>query len=134
MKRKIIAPLPWPLTVLLSACCITVLSTGCAKQFSTTDNTVKLVIDSIVPAQGTAGTPVLIYGSGFSAVASANKVYFNGKAATTDTAASFHTLRVYAPAGGSTGPIAVAANGDSVKGPVFTYVPAPVITGVVYNG
>jgi hypothetical protein len=82
---------------------------------------------------GTAGQPVLIYGNGFSAFSSGNKVYFNGQAAVMDTIASYHVLRVFAPAGGKTGDITIAASGDSVSGPVFTYVPAPVITNVVYN-
>ena len=122
-----------PATVLLMLGLINML-TGCAKLFPMVDGAaVKLVIDSIVPAQGTAGQPVLVYGSGFSASPSGNKVYFNGQAAVMDTIASYHVLRVFAPAGGKTGNITLAASGDSVSGPVFTYVVAPVITNVVYN-
>jgi hypothetical protein len=107
---------------------------GCAKQFPAVGSTVKLVIDSIMPLQGAAGQPVLIYGTGFSAISSGNKVYFNGRPAIMDTFASYHVLKAFAPAGGTTGNITLAANKDSVSGPVFTYVVAPVITSVVYNG
>ncbi|HEY4286298.1 MAG TPA: IPT/TIG domain-containing protein [Puia sp.] len=108
--------------------------TGCAKLFPMVDGAgAKLVIDSIVPTQGAAGQPVLIYGSGFSANPSGDRVYFNGEAAVMDTVASFHVLKVFAPAGGKTGNITLAAGGDSVSGPVFTYVPAPVISDVIYN-
>jgi hypothetical protein len=112
--------------------------TGCAKLFPTADGSaVKLVIDSIVPVQGVAGQPVLVYGSGFSANPSGNNVYFNGQEAVMDTVASYHVLKVFAPAGGTTGNVTLAAYRDSARGPVFTYVPAyvpaPVITNVVYN-
>ena len=112
---------------------IGLLLAGCAKQFPAVDSTVKLVIDSIVPAQGVAGQPVLVYGSGFSAKSAGNAVYFNGLSAVADTFASYHVLRVFAPAGGTTGNVSLAANKDSVTGPVFSYVVAPVITNVVYN-
>ncbi len=92
--------------------------TGCAKLFPMQDGAaVKLIIDSIVPSQGAAGQPVLVYGSGFSANPSGNKVYFNGQAAGMDTVASYHVLQVFAPAGGTTGNITLTAYEDASLSP-----------------
>ncbi|MDP4257303.1 MAG: IPT/TIG domain-containing protein [Bacteroidota bacterium] len=117
------------------------LMSGCAKQFNMNDRSLKLRIDSISPASGPAGTPVLIYGTGFSDHASLNKVMFIHPlfVAQVDTNASFNVLRVYVPnsAYGGSGPVSIVVDGDSAVGPVFTYTalaPVPVISSVVYNG
>jgi len=117
--------------LVLSAIC---LLCSCAKQFPDIQGTGKLSIDSIAPANGSGGTAVLLYGKGFSANPLKNKVYFNGVPALTDTIASYNVLRVFAPANGSTGPVSIATGGDSVKGPIFSYLPRPNISNVVYNG
>ncbi|HMH20970.1 MAG TPA: IPT/TIG domain-containing protein [Puia sp.] len=116
-----------------------ILASGCAKQFAGNDDTVRLTIDSISPTSGQAGTAVLIYGKGFSSRAADNKVFFHSLVkATVDSNASFNVIRVYAPNSpyGGAAPISVVVDGDSVSGPVFTYVtlrPPPVITGVIYD-
>jgi len=96
---------------------------SCAKTFDTGYDNVTLKIDSIVPANGTAGTPVRIYGTGFAVNVVANKIYFNGTLATIDNsnANSIGVLLAYAPANGKTGNISVANGTDSATGPLFTY-------------
>ncbi len=112
---------------------------GCAKKFNVDTTTAKLTIDSISPASGQAGTPVLIYGQGFSAVAAGDKVAFlNGLGAKVDSNASFNVLRVYAPDApyGGSGPVTLVVNGDSVTGPAFTYeqsLPAPEIDNIIFD-
>lgn len=100
-----------------------VLFHSCAKTFDTTYNNVSLKIDSIVPANGTAGTPVRVYGTGFALNATANKIYFNGTPATIDNsnANTIGVLLAYAPANGKTGNVSVSNDKDSARGPVFTY-------------
>jgi hypothetical protein len=119
---------------------IVLLTTGCAKSFTVNDNDSKLIIDSISPTSGPAGTPVLIYGKGFSSRASGNKVFFRGLIqAIVDSNASFNVLKVVAPSSpyNGSGNVSVIVNEDTAIGPLFTWVnafPAPVITSVVYNG
>jgi hypothetical protein len=98
---------------------------GCAKQFDSSYNNVKLTIDSIVPMQGGPGTPVRIYGKGFAPVPDGNKVNFNSAAAAVDSNYVIGILLAYAPQNGSTGNVSVVYHGDSVQGPVFTYLNIP---------
>jgi hypothetical protein len=107
---------------------------GCAKRFPDVSGNGKLVIDSISPSAGGGGQAVLIYGKGFSGLPSGNRIYFNGMTAVSDTIASFNALRVFAPVNGSTGPVSVTVNGDSAAGPVYTYLPRPAISSVIYKG
>ncbi|MBS1735089.1 MAG: IPT/TIG domain-containing protein [Bacteroidetes bacterium] len=110
---------------------------SCAKTFDSSYNEVALKIDSIVPSNGSAGTPVRIYGTGFALNTTANKIYFNGTLATIDNinANTIGVLLSYAPVNGKTGNVKVTTNGLTTTGPVFTYtVPVPVITDVEYNG
>jgi hypothetical protein len=86
-------------------------------------------ISAIMPASGGAGTVVTITGQGFSTNASDNQVAFNGLAAQVQSATST-TLTVVAPANVQTGPVSVTMNGQKTSGPVFTVVPAPVISAV----
>ncbi len=58
------------------------------------------------PDQGTAGTAVTIYGTGFSLIAAQNTVQFNGVTATV-TAASATQLIAVVPAAATSGPITV---------------------------
>lgn len=96
---------------------------SCAKTFDTTYNNVALKIDSIVPANGTAGTPVRIYGTGFALHVTDNKINFNGLPAIIDSTNTnaIGVLLVYAPANGKTGNVAIIKGTDSATGPVFTY-------------
>lgn len=64
------------------------------------------------PDQGSAGSAVTIFGTGFSLTAAQNTVQFNGVAATV-TAASATQLRVVVPEGATTGPITVTTQTGS---------------------
>lgn len=86
-------------------------------------------IGSIKPMTGGVGTKVTINGSGFSTVTIGNVVEFNGKVAQI-LEASETKLLVVAPDGVTTGPIAVAVNGQKMAGPTFTIVPFPAINVV----
>ena len=106
---------------------------SCAKLFDTSYNNVTLKIDSIVPAYGTVGTPVRIYGTGFTQHVTENKINFNGTAATIDSsnANAIGVLLVYAPANGSTGKVSVINERGSASGQVFTYtLQGPVISSI----
>jgi YD repeat-containing protein len=72
-----------------------------------------LSIAEFTPNSGAAGTPVTLYGSGFSAVAGSNTVKFNGVAALV-SAATATSLTATVPAGATTGKISVANPNGSV--------------------
>lgn len=75
-----------------------------------------LGILSVSPDNGIAGTTVTIKGSGFSASAANNKVYFNGLLATVKTATE-NTLVLDAPSGLSTGDLKVVVDGQEALAP-----------------
>ncbi|MBC8988117.1 IPT/TIG domain-containing protein [Pedobacter sp. N36a] len=75
-----------------------------------------LGITSVSPDNGLAGTTVTIKGSGFSASAASNKVYFNGLLATVKTATE-NTLILDAPGGLSTGDLKVVVDGQEAIAP-----------------
>lgn len=100
---------------------VLLLFNNCAKQFNSSYNNIQLAIDSIVPANGTAGTPVRIYGKGFALQSTDNTIFFNGLKAVANSGNSIGVLLVNAPSNGSTGNVSVKNNNDSVIGPVFTY-------------
>ena len=123
MKRKISSVAAVVLLLLLA-----IAGWHCKK----TNDTMKgyeLVINSIDPDSGRAGSMVSISGRGFSEVFNENIVKFNDKPAEV-LQASDTSLLVKAPEEDSTGPVSVAVNGQYQKGPVFTYIqdPLPVIT------
>jgi len=70
------------------------------------------VISSIVPMQDTVGAQIVINGSGFSTMASANTVTF-GTVQATVISASENKLVVVVPAGASNAPISVSVNGTT---------------------
>lgn len=81
----------------------------------------ELAIEKISPTGGLAGTEITITGTGFSTVIKENIVKFNGKEA--DVTKSTPTLLMAkAPAGGTTGAVTVTVNGNTVEGPVYTYL------------
>ncbi len=96
-----------------------------------------LNITALTPNNGLAGTTVLISGNGFSTTATANKVLFNGVAATVVSALDTQ-LTVTVPVGVSTGNVTISAGGLNATGPVFsragvmTYYNVP--TGQSVNG
>jgi hypothetical protein len=75
------------------------------------------VVTSVVPGSGGIGSSVVITGSSFSAVASANTVYF-GPVKATVTAASGTSLTVTVPAGAACQPVSVTTNGLTAYSPM----------------
>ncbi|SOD13344.1 IPT/TIG domain-containing protein [Pedobacter xixiisoli] len=75
-----------------------------------------LGITSVSPDNGLAGTTVTIKGSGFSATASNNRVYFNNVLATVKTA-SENTLTLDAPTGLTTGELKVVVGSEEALAP-----------------
>jgi YD repeat-containing protein len=73
-----------------------------------------ITIDSVSPHNGSAGTSVTIFGTGFSTTCQ-NTVSFNGTIATV-TASSATTISTTVPTGATTGVVSV----NSVNGPTFT--------------
>lgn len=89
-----------------------------------------LAIESFMPAQGEAGTEVILQGHGFSATAANNDVRFNGTPALV-LAAAADLLRVAVPANASSGSISISVAGQSASSADAFLVPAfvaPVIT------
>ena len=82
--------------------------TGITRQPSSTK-----AILQFTPSSGLVGTPVTIYGTGFSATPASNTVKFNGTTATVLTA-STTVLTVNIPAGAITGTISVTVAGTTV--------------------
>ncbi|MBL0739938.1 IPT/TIG domain-containing protein [Chryseolinea lacunae] len=78
------------------------------------------VITGINPETGTAGTAVVIAGTGFSATATDNLVTLNGKACVV-TVATAEQLTITIPPDAGTGKIKVALNGKEAESNVFTY-------------
>jgi YD repeat-containing protein len=93
--------------------------------------TVSAGISSISPTAGGVGASVAISGTGFGTAQGNSRVTFNGVAAT-PTSWSDTGLVVTAPAGATTGTVAVQVNGVSAVGPVFT-VTAGSLTGNVQD-
>ena len=89
-------------------------------------------ITGISPASGSVGTPVSITGIDLLDGGGKGVVTFNGTPAAilSQTGAS---IKVDVPAGATTGPISVRANGDTVKSSIFTVSPSPQITSVNPN-
>jgi len=79
--------------------------TGITRQTSATKS-----ILQFTPSSGPVGTPVTIYGTGFSATPTSNTVKFNGTTATVTTA-STTVLTTTVPAGATTGTISVTVAG-----------------------
>ncbi|MDP1769937.1 MAG: IPT/TIG domain-containing protein, partial [Nitrospirota bacterium] len=81
--------------------------TGITRQTSAT-----LAIFQFTPSSGPVGTPVTIYGTGFSVTPASNTVKFNGTTATVLTA-SATVLTTAVPAGATTGTISVMVAGTT---------------------
>jgi YD repeat-containing protein len=82
----------------------------------TANPTTPVAILLVRPGDGTAHTPVEIYGKGFSPVPAENQVAFNGVAAVV-TVATESTLVTTVPAGATTGPLTVTAPLGSATAP-----------------
>ncbi len=92
----------------------------------------ELKIISLDTDKGVAGAPINITGTGFSAVLSENKVFFNGKAAEV-TAATTTKLSVKVPEGAGIGKITVTVSGKTVEGPEFNYTLQVTVTTLAGN-
>lgn len=79
-----------------------------------------LSVTAISPDHGSANGMVTISGSGFTASASMDNVWINGKPAVVTTASPTQ-LQVTVPSLCGSGPVKVSANGHTAVGPVFTY-------------
>jgi hypothetical protein len=88
---------------------------------------IPLSITSIDIGIGIANAPVNITGTGFSTTLSANKVFFNGKAAAI-TSATATELAVKVPQGAGCGKVTVTVNGITATGPDFDYYLSTTIT------
>ena len=88
-----------------------------------------LAIFSFAPQQGSVGSSVTLRGQNFTAVPASNLVAFNGAPATVVSATST-TLVVTVPLGASTGPISLTVGASTVQTPVFTVLPAILISPV----
>ncbi len=84
-------------------------------------------IDSVSPGSGAVGTPVTITGADLMDAEGHGVVTFNGTPATILSQSST-SLQVDVPAGASSGPISVYANGDTVKSPTSFTVAVPQIS------
>ncbi len=74
-------------------------------------------ITSISPNVGTAGTAVMIYGSGFGSVQSDSTVVFNGVAAAVNSWSDTEIVAVVPVT--TSGPVSVTVAGDTAQGPNF---------------
>ncbi|HEV8429954.1 MAG TPA: IPT/TIG domain-containing protein [Pyrinomonadaceae bacterium] len=86
------------------------------------------------PSNGTTGTPVTIYGTGFSATPAQNTVTFNGVSATVISSSSSE-ITTTVPAGVTTGPIGVTSPTGSASSATSFTVPTngPTITSFTPN-
>jgi len=97
---------------------------------STVASATTLTIFNFTPAQGGVGTSVIIQGQGFNPTAALNSVSFNGTAATV-VSATATAIVATVPAGASTGPITVTANGQTASSDTnFIFIPSPAVLSV----
>jgi sugar lactone lactonase YvrE len=93
-----------------------------------------LSITSLNVNMGPYTTIVTITGTGFSATATNDQVFFNGKAATI-SAASSTQITATVPLSAGTGVVTVSVNnGTPVTGPVFTYQLSAVVSTLAGSG
>ncbi|HEY0678963.1 MAG TPA: IPT/TIG domain-containing protein [Chitinophagaceae bacterium] len=98
---------------------VAILFAGCSKE-PEVEEVKNVLINSIVPSSGPAGTTVVIKGINFASAPSENLVKFNNTSAIV-LSSSVDSLVVVAPANGTSGPVTVAVAGNIATGPVFTY-------------
>jgi sugar lactone lactonase YvrE len=91
------------------------------------------VITQVSPLEGPAATAVTITGTGFSDTTANDTVYINGMMAKISQASGTQLVVTIPPLAGS-GPVTVHVHGDSVAGPVFTYIYQYVVVTLAGNG
>lgn len=90
-------------------------------------------LTSFTPTSGTAGTVVTVFGSNFSATASANIVKVNGINVVV-TSASQNALSIVIPVGATSGAISVTIGNETVtSSSIFTVLPFEVCNGISIN-
>ena len=99
----------------------------CSTNLNAGTYTVAPHIQTVAPTSASAGTVIVIQGSGFGA--SAGSVAFNGVAATPSTWSATQIV-VPVPTGASTGSLVVTAGGAASNAPNFTVLTTPAITGI----
>lgn len=107
---------------------------SCSKSNSAgTPATAPPTVSSINPTTGPFNTVVTISGSGFSATAAQDSVWFNGVYSRV-TSATPTQLTVVVPKKAGTGAVTVKTQGSSPgTGPTFSYVYTPVVTTIAGN-
>lgn len=90
-------------------------------------------ITSISVTSGPYNTRVIITGTGFSSNIADDKIFFNGKAAVITPIATSTKLFTNVPLAAGTGKVTVTVNSQTATGPVFTYIPAEVVTTFAGN-
>ena len=101
--------------------------TGCSKNSSNSNVKPTIIISSLDITQGSFNFGVRIRGNGFGYNVNSEKVFFNGKQATLVT--SLDTMIYdYVTLAAGTGPVTFTVNGSTATGPIFTYIPALVVT------
>lgn len=90
----------------------------------------QLAVFTVGPQQGTPGSQITIYGSGFSTTLANDTVSFNGATATVVSATATE-LVVDVPSGASSGPVSVTVNNTTVSSTQnFASIAAPSITSI----
>ena len=118
---------------LLSIFCLSVILFSCSKSNTAPKSkTITPVISSLNTNTGPYYTSITITGTGFSATATDNQVFFNGKPAIVESATAT-TIYTRVPLSAGTGNITVTVNGAKATGPVFTYQAAEVVTSFAGN-
>jgi len=122
--------------ILSFLCLVAILLHGCARVNVFPEPPDHPVIDSLAPSSGTIGTQVRLWGSGFSTHTSLDTVRINGVRVRVDSPSTSTALLVTIIDSTGTGPVHLSVKGQSVVGPVFTYLTnpgnpgAPLITSV----
>jgi sugar lactone lactonase YvrE len=89
----------------------------------------EVVITSIAPTQGVAGTAVVISGTHFSEIISENSVMFNGKLALV-TSATVTEIVTVVPLDCGTGKVTLKTGSTVIAGPEFVYLIPPKISSI----
>ena len=95
-------------------------------------------VTGLTPAIGTAGTAVVVTGTGFDPTASNNEVTFNGTSAQVDSSTTA-SIQTSVPAGASSGPVSVTTSSGSTTSSLLFMVtgssgnPPPTITSLFPN-
>jgi sugar lactone lactonase YvrE len=120
------------LTVLILT--TTVFINGCSKGGSSNPTPkASVTITSLSVMQGSYYATVIINGTGFDPDFNNDIVAFNGKPATVSLGGTTTKMYVQVPLAAGTGNVTVTVNGVTATGPVFTSIPALIVTTFAGN-